>query len=62
MKVDIITMNLIDITNNVKCLIKKLSENNDYISLEKYSDKVLTLMDILDSVKIINDNLETTDD
>lgn len=57
MKKDIISMNLIDIVTNVTELTKNLSQNIDYINIDGYSENILTLMDILESVKIIDKQL-----
>ena len=57
MRNDIISMNLIDIVTNVTELTKKLSQNIDYIDIDGYSENILTLMDILESVKIIDKQL-----
>lgn len=59
MKYDTISMNLMDIVDNIKELMKNLSTNVDYIHIEDYSSNVLTLMDILDSIKIIEKEIIT---
>ena len=53
MKYDTISTNLIYIVDNIKELMKNLSTNTDYIHIDDYSSNVLTLIDILDSIKII---------
>ena len=58
MKHDIISMNLIDIITNVTELTKNLSQNIDYIDIDGYSENILTLMDILESIKIIEQQLK----
>ena len=57
MRNDIVSMNLIDIVTSVTELTKKLSQNIDYINIDGYSENILTLMDILESVKIIDKQL-----
>ncbi len=57
MKYDIITMNLIDMVNNIKEIIKNLSLDTNNVDIETYSNNILTLMDTLESVKIIQNQL-----
>ena len=57
MKYDIITMNLIDMVNNIKEIIKNLSLGTDNVDIETYSNNILTLIDTLESVKIIQNQL-----
>ncbi len=61
MKYDIITMNLIDMVNNIKEIIKNLSLDTNNVDIETYSNNILTLMDTLESVKIIQNQLINED-
>lgn len=61
MKYDIITMNLIDMVNNIKEIIKNLSLGTDNVDIETYSNNILTLIDTLESVKIIQNQLINED-
>lgn len=61
MKYDIITMNLIDMVNNIKEIIKNLSLGTDNVDIETYSNNILMLIDTLESVKIIQNQLINED-
>ena len=58
MKTEIISMNLLDIVYEIKQLIKDLSTNADFIDIESYTSNILTLIDILDNTKIIENELK----
>ena len=58
MKTEIISMNLLDIVYEIKQLIKALSTDADYIDIESYTSNILTLIDILGNIKIIENELK----
>ena len=58
MKTEIITSNLLDIVYDTKQLIKDLSTDADFIDMESYTSNILTLIDVLNNTKIIENELK----
>ena len=58
MKTEIISMNLLDIVYEIKQVIKDLSTDADFIDMESYTSNILTLIDVLNNTKIIENELK----
>ena len=58
MKTEIITSNLLDIVYEIKQVIKDLSTDADFIDMESYTSNILTLIDVLNNTKIIENELK----